>query len=57
MRESVAPDSDDQELTIAGYPVPAELDLAGALQPHALDRRDCQLRNGDPHCHTSRRRR
>jgi hypothetical protein len=32
---------DDQEFTIACYPVLPELDLAGALQPHALDRSDC----------------
>src|SRR5262249_20924378 len=38
---------DDEELTITRYPVVTELDLRAALQPHALDRRDRQLRNGD----------
>jgi hypothetical protein len=44
---------DDQELTIAYYAVLPEPDLAGGVQPHALDRRDGQLGNGDRHSHTS----
>src|SRR5215471_19373253 len=46
-REQLALIIDDEELTVAGDPVAIELDLGAALQPHALDRRDRQLRNGD----------
>jgi hypothetical protein len=32
---------DDEEFTVTYYPVATELELRAALQPHALDRRDC----------------
>jgi hypothetical protein len=32
---------DDEELTVTYYSVATEPELRGALQPHALDRRDC----------------